>query len=357
MKRLIVFCDGTWNTPDQKDRGVVCPSNVVKLRNLVELDAPNGVAQLPFYDKGVGTGDIVDKAFGGMFGIGLSHNIRDAYEFLSQNYEEGDEIFLFGFSRGAYTVRRTVGMIRKLGLLPRIDDNESRDSIIKQGYDVYLIREGGPDSPPAQDFRRQHGTRATRIRCLGVWDTVGAYGIGGVMGQLTSLMSKSRFHDRQLSAIVDCAFHACAIDEGRRLFGPTLFEEGKSALEEGKQVIEQTWFTGVHTNVGGGYQDPGLSDIALQWMAARAESCGLYLEPGWRAKLKPNPLGELRDSRTGLYKLMGRAEREIGKQKNGFEKVHNRAIDRMVRMPDYAPVNLVEYRKSAGFAMDTNEPK
>src|SRR5689334_4901700 len=246
MKRLIVFCDGTWNTPDQTDRGVTCPTNVVKLRNLVELDAPNGVDQLPYYDKGVGTGDVVDRFFGGAFGIGLSHNIRDAYEFLSQNYEEGDHIFLFGFSRGAYTVRRTVGMIRKLGLLPKINDNESRDSIVKQGYDIYLIRHGGPDSEPAQEFRRRYGTRAARIRCLGVWDTVGAYGIGGVMGQLTSAMSKSRFHDRQLSGIVDCAFHAVAIDEGRRLFGPTLFEQRENALEEGHQMLEQTWFSGVH---------------------------------------------------------------------------------------------------------------
>jgi uncharacterized protein (DUF2235 family) len=356
MKRLIVFCDGTWNTPDQKDRGVVCPTNVVKLRNLVELDAPNAVGQLPYYDKGVGTGDIVDRAFGGAFGIGLSHNIRDAYEFLSQNYEDGDHIFLFGFSRGAYTVRRTVGMIRKLGLLPRINDNEAREKIIKQGYDVYLIREGGPDSAPAQEFRRQYGTRPARIRCLGVWDTVGAYGIGGVLNQLSSLASKSRFHDRVLSGIVDCAYHAVAIDEGRRLFGPTLFEEGQTALAEGKQVLEQSWFAGVHSNIGGGYQDSGLSDITLYWMAARAESCGLYLEPGWRDKIAPSSIGELRDSRTGFYKLMGKAEREIGEQKNGFEKAHMRALDRMVRDPSYEPANLVKYRKSAGFAMDASEP-
>jgi uncharacterized protein (DUF2235 family) len=356
VKRLIVFCDGTWNTPDQKDRGVVCPTNVVKLRNLVELDAPDGVEQLPYYDKGVGTGDLVDKAFGGMFGIGLSHNIREAYEFLSQNYEDGDEIYFFGFSRGAYTVRRTVGMIRKCWLLPKINDAESRDAIVKQGYDVYLIRKGGADSAPAQEFRRRYGCRPARIRCLGVWDTVGAYGIGGVMGQLTSSLSKSRFHDRLLSSIVDCAFHAVAIDEGRRLFGPTLFEEGPTALQDGKQVLEQSWFTGVHSNVGGGYQDPGLSDITLQWMAARAEGCGLYLEPGWRDKVKPNPAGELRDSRTGFYKLMGAAVRKIGGQKNGFEKAHNGAMDRMVRVPEYAPANLVAYKGSKGFVVDLSEP-
>jgi hypothetical protein len=127
-------------------------------------------------------------------------------------------------------------------------------------------------------------------------------------------------------------------------------------LAERKQVLEQSWFTGVHSNVGGGYQDPGLSDIALHWMAARAESCGLYLEPGWRQKLKPDPTGELRDSRNFFYRLMGSAERPIGGQKNGFEKAHNGAMDRMVRMPAYAPANLVAYRDSAGFSIDTSEP-
>ena len=356
MKRLIVFCDGTWNTPDQKDRGMVCPSNVVKLRNLVELEDANGIQQLPYYDKGVGTGDPVDKLFGGVFGIGLAHNIREAYEFISLNYEDGDHVFLFGFSRGAYTVRRTVGMIRKCQLLPRISDTESRRAVIQQGYDVYLIRGGGPDSGPALEFRKTYGCRPARIHCLGVWDTVGAYGIGGVLGQLSSSLSKSRFHDRRLSSIVDCAYQAVAIDEARRLFEPTLFEQGPTGLDEG-QILEQTWFAGVHSNIGGGYRDAGLSDIALHWMASRAEQCGLFLEPGWRARLKPDAIGELRDSRTGLYQFMGKAVRPIGKQKNGFEKAHNGAMDRMTRDPSgYKPANLVAYRNSGDFKVDLSEP-
>jgi uncharacterized protein (DUF2235 family) len=360
MKRLVIFCDGTWNTPDQKDRGVKCPSNVVKLRNLVELEDGNGIQQLPFYDQGVGTGDVVDKLFGGMFGIGLSHNIRDAYEFISLNYEDGDQIFLFGFSRGAYTVRRTVGMIRKCQVLPRITDRDKRIAAVKAAYDVFTTREpmekGGPDAPSALAFRSQYGCRPARIRCLGVWDTVGAYGIGGVMGQLSSLKSKSRFHDRRLSSIVDCAFQAVAIDEARRLFGPTLFEQGPTALKSGNQVLEQSWFTGVHSNIGGGYVDAGLSNIALHWMARKAEGCGLYLEPGWHDRWKPDELGELRDSRTGFYKLMGRAERPIGKQKNAYEKVHRRAIARMERDPAYKPANLVAYRQSGGYAEDGSPP-
>ncbi len=361
MKRLIVFCDGTWNTPDQKDRGVVCPSNVVKLRNLVELQDASGNEQLPYYDKGVGTGDPVDRFFGGVFGIGLAHNVRQAYGFLSQNYESGDQVFLFGFSRGAYTVRRTVGMVRKCRLLPKIDDLDLRHAAVNEAYDVFITREpmekGGPDSPSALAFRGKHGCRPATIRCLGVWDTVGSYGIGGVLGQLSSSLSKSRFHDRRLSSIVQHAYQAVAIDEARQLFGPTLFEKGPTAIQSGNRLLEQSWFTGVHSNIGGGYQDAGLSDITLHWMAARAESCGLFLESGWRTKLKPSAIGELRDSRTGFYKWMGKAEREIGKQKNGFEKAHNTALVRMTRDPaGYAPANLVAYRDSAGFDVDLSDP-
>jgi uncharacterized protein (DUF2235 family) len=361
MKRLVIFCDGTWNTPDQKDRGQKCPSNVVKLRDLVELEDPSGTQQLPYYDKGVGTGDPVDKLFGGMFGIGLSHNIREAYEFLSQNYEDGDHIFLFGFSRGAYTVRRTVGMIRKCQLLPKIGGRDERIAAVKEAYDVFTTREpmekGGPDAPSALAFRSKYGCRPARIRCLGVWDTVGAYGIGGVMGQLSSAGSKSRFHDRRLSSIVDCAYQAVAIDEARRLFGPTLFEKGPAALKSGNQVLEQSWFTGAHSNIGGGYADAGLSNIALHWMARKAEQCGLHLDPGWHDRWKPDELGELRDSRTSLYKIMGKAVRAIGKQKNGCEKAHQRAIKRMEHTPvGYSPANLAAYCKSGEFEVDDSQP-
>jgi uncharacterized protein (DUF2235 family) len=356
MKRLVILCDGTWNTPDQKDRGVLRPTNVVKLRDLVQERDGGGIAQLVHYDPGVGTGDLVDKIFGGAFGIGLAHNVREAYEFASLNYEEGDEIFLFGFSRGAYTVRRAAGMIRKCWVLPKISDPAARDSIVRQGYDVYLIREGGADSYAATEFRSQYGCRPANVRCLGVWDTVGAYGIGGVVGQLTSAFSKSRFHDRVVSAIVQNAFQAVAIDEGRRLFEPTLFEQG-SAGKTGGQLVEQSWFAGAHSNVGGGYEDTGLSDAALWWMCARAEALGLCLASTWRTSVHPNALGELRDSRTGLYLLMGKAERAIGQQKNGFEKAHNRALDRMVRDPDYVPANLVTYQKSKDFSVDMSEPR
>jgi hypothetical protein len=155
---------------------------------------------------------------------------------------------------------------------------------------------------------------------------------------------------------VDHAFQAVAIDETRRLFKPNLWEQGPHGLARG-QVLEQSWFAGVHSNVGGGYEDTGLSDIALHWMAMRAEQCGLELDAGWRGRIDPDEFGELRESRTGLYKLMGRAERAIGEQDQGFERAHNAAMDRMARDPArYVPANLVAYRDSERFKVDLSEP-
>lgn len=355
MKRLVVCCDGTWNTPDQKDRGVLRPSNVVKLARWVLPQAGDGTLQKLHYDRGVGTGDFIDRVFGGAFGVGLSHNAREAYAFLSQHHEPGDEVYLFGFSRGAYTVRRTVGMLRKCGLAPKADK-----ATIEEAHAVYEKREsraeGGADSKAALAFREKHDARRIPVRFLGVWDTVGSHGIAGVLGQLGSMVSRARFHDRILSSDVERACHAVAIDECRRLFQPTLFQLSKTGAQRGHQ-LEQSWFAGVHGNVGGGYEDTGLSDIALHWMTARAEARGLALDPRWRARIAPDEFGELRDSRHGIYGLLGKSVRPMGAQKAGFERVHVSPVTRAERDPaTYAPVNLEAYLRSPGREIDLSEP-
>jgi uncharacterized protein (DUF2235 family) len=362
VKRLVVCCDGTWNTPDQKDRGVMRPTNVVKIARWVLPQAFDGSAQRVYYDRGVGTGDFVDRVFGGMFGVGLRHNVLEAYEFLSKGHEAGDEVYLFGFSRGAYTARRVVGMMRKCGLLPQGLGDEARKAAIVEAYEIYNRREdaerGGADSQAAVEFRDKHRSPRVPIRFLGVWDTVGAYGIAGVVGQLTTRFSKARFHDRRLSSDVEHACHAVAVDERRRLFQPALWEQGPTGLLKG-QVLEQSWFAGVHSNVGGGYEDTGLSDVALHWMAARAEQRGLALDSRWRDRIDPDEFGELRESRTGVYRLLGRAVRGVGVQKNGFERLHHTPFDRMERDPaGYAPENLVAYlrKKEGRRPIDLSEP-
>jgi len=360
MQRLVVCCDGTWNTPDQKDRGVMRPSNVVKMARFVLPQAADGTVQHVHYDKGVGTGDLVDRFFGGAFGIGLAHNVLEAYEYLSLNYRPGDEIFLFGFSRGAYTVRRVVGMLRKAGLLPAIPDGGARNAVIAEAYAVYTAREaraqGGADSPAALDFRLRSGAQRVPVRFLGVWDTVGADGIAGVLGTLSNSYSNARFHDRILSSDVRHACHAVAIDEHRRLFQPTLFQQSTTGAGNG-QLLEQSWFAGAHSNIGGGYEDSGLSDIALHWIAAKAEGCGLSLDPCWRARLSPDEFGELRDSRTGFYQFLGKAVRPIGEQRKGFERLHHSPLERMERDPAvYQPANAVAYVKTPEREIDVSAP-
>jgi len=355
LKRLVVCCDGTWNTPDQKDRGLMRPTNVVKLARWVLPQAADGTVQKCYYDRGVGTGDFVDRLFGGAFGVGLAHNVREAYEFLSHHHEPGDEIYLFGFSRGAYTVRRTVGMLRKCGLVPK-----AGKATLEEAYDLYCRREpreeGGADSKAARAFREKHGASRVPVRFLGVWDTVGSHGIAGVLGQLGGAMSRARFHDRVLSSDVEHACHAVAIDERRRLFQPTLFQQSRTGAERGHR-LEQSWFAGVHSNVGGGYADTGLSDVALHWMAAKAEGRGLALDARWRARLDPDEFGELRDSRRGIYRLLGESLRPIGAQPEGFERAHVSPVTRAERDPaSYEPANLRAYLASPGREIDVAEP-
>ncbi len=342
------------------DRGVMRPTNVVKIARFVMPQAPDGTEQILYYDRGVGTGDFIDRIFGGAFGIGLRHNVIEAYEFLSCNYEQGDEIWLFGFSRGAYTVRRVVGMIRKCGLLPKDLDGEARAAGARKAYGIFLRREarkkGGADSNAARGFRETNGSPRVSIHFVGVWDAVGAYGIAGALGQLTTRFSRARFHDRRLSSDVRFACQALAIDEQRRLFQPAIWEQTPEGAKKG-QVIEQRWFAGVHSNVGGGYEDRGLSDIALHWMAARAGSRGLCLDPRWKSRIVPDEFGELRDSRVGIYRFLPGSVRKIGRQPNGFEALHRSAYDRMRRDPArYEPENLLDYVNSPDFSLDRSEP-
>jgi hypothetical protein len=246
-------------------------------------------------------------------------------------------------------------MLRKCGLVPKADK-----ATLKEAYELYCRREsreeGGADSKAALAFREKHGASRVPVRLLGVWDTVGSHGIGGVLGQLGGAMSRARFHDRVLSSDVEHACHAVAIDERRRLFQPTLFQQSRTGADRNHR-LEQTWFAGVHSNVGGGYADAGLSDIALHWMAAKAESDGLALDARWRARLDPDEFGELRDSRTGIYRLLGESLRAIGAQKQGSERAHVSPVVRTERDPaTYEPPNLRAYLASPAREIDVSEP-
>jgi len=197
MKRIAVFCDGTWNRADQATNGAPCPTNVVKLAVRVHRH-DDGIHQVSSYGQGVGTGSSLDKLTGGAFGKGLDDNLYSAYRFLMLNYQPGDEIFLFGFSRGAYTARSLAGMVRKCGILHMDAADRYREAVSLYTDDRH------PDDEGPVRFRRESsvmGEQPTPIQFIGVWDTVGALGIP-VRGLRSLTAHKYRFHDVELSGSV-----------------------------------------------------------------------------------------------------------------------------------------------------------
>jgi uncharacterized protein (DUF2235 family) len=319
MKRLVVCCDGTWNRPDHIDQGVAAPTNVAKFAlALADHDSEDN-PQLLHYQAGVGTRRR-ERLLGGGLGVGLSRNVQECYRFLVDNYEPGDKLYFFGFSRGAFTARSTVGLVRNAGILMR----EYRDRI-KEAYGLY--RNPNKDSQPSgiasELFRRSYSHPEVYVDFVGVWDTVGALGIP-IDGFRPPLLTKLwTFHDTTLSRYVLNAYHAIAIDERRRPFRPTLWVKKDDAED---QTLEQVWFAGVHCDVGGGYRDPALSEIPLLWMAGKAQACGLSLKPDHlvvnpaglesddrRAGIEvaPNPAGELHNSYTRFYRVFPPYDRRL----------------------------------------------
>lgn len=347
MKRLIVCCDGTWNRADQEKEEVPCPTNVVKIAYRI-AKRDGATPQITFYDQGVGTGNIVDRYSGGAFGEGLEDNILDSYRFLVANYEDGDQIFLFGFSRGAFTARSLAGMIRKCGIL-------RRDTVRHYGEGVRLYQSDvHPNDAAAITFRKANsvvGEKDIDIQCIGVWDTVGSLGIP-LRGLRGLTRRKHQFHDTALSGSVKNAFHALAIDERRAPFEPTLWD----FIPKPPQRVEQVWFCGAHSDVGGGYPETGLSDTPLQWMMDRAAEAGLVFDKAvlQALPLKQNPLQGIHNSKKGLYRVTRGIDRPIGltgresknpNQPDATQSVHDSVRKKWDGDPNYRPVPLREFFK------------
>ena len=356
-KRLVLCCDGTWNTPDQEVGGQPCPTNVTKLALAVADTGADGMEQRIAYQRGVGT-TRRERLRGGAFGFGLSRVVRDSYRFLVENFEPDDELFLFGFSRGAYTARSTAGLVRNAGILRR----EHVDRI-DEAYALYRDRGMHPRGVESELFRRSY-SHETRIRCIGVWDTVGALGIPlNGLRWVNAFNRRWEFHDTTLSTTVDAAFQALAIDETRGPFEPALWKQQEDA---GDQRLEQVWFAGDHCDVGGGHRDAALADIALLWMADRARSCGLTFRPDGfpsarsagvgddRPVVGPDAMGELHDSRTGFYRLLRPFSRRIGEEAPASEYAASTAVQRHEKDPDYAPDNLADYLEGDPQVMDVD---
>jgi uncharacterized protein (DUF2235 family) len=316
-KRLVICCDGTWNRADQRNK-----TNVAKVALTISRNAEDGTEQRVYYHTGVGV-KRWERLRGGAFGFGLSRNVLDAYRFLVAGYDPGDQLYLFGFSRGAFTARSLAGLVRNCGILRR----EHADRI-EDAWALYRRRNDEPSSDAARLFRRTYAyADETTIRFIGVWDTVGSLGIPDLGPRLPKWLTdpvnrRWAFHDTDLSKYVDGAFHAVAIDEERPPFRPTLWHQRPGAVER-NQELRQVWFTGVHVDTGGGFTDTGLSDITLVWMVAHAVRYGLEFDGNSRFPARPDPMAGLRPSRERLYRLIPAYHRPIG-----------RLVDRETGRPD-----------------------
>jgi len=372
-KNIVLCSDGTGNSGG-KGHG----TNVWRLFNAIDQAVPAGgdegaePLQIAFYDDGVGTQKFkLLKLFGGAFGFGLSRNIRELYTFLVNNYQPGDRIFLFGFSRGAFTVRSLSGLIHKCGILDlkkiSVDGmpgiNEVRH-VVRRAFRAYrwerwkkrnfLLRSIAKirSTDRTATIRDELAHPDTSICCIGVWDTVDAVGVP--QDSLRWVIDKIfciGFHEHDLSQVVRRGFHALAIDDERSTFHPVMWDEKLTrdrASDSGeKQEIEQVWFPGVHSNVGGGYPRQGMAFVSLDWMMDKAVGCGLRFKPLAREEIRNgiNPHDLLYDSRSGLASYYRYGPRDIDKicadSGMGTPKVHVSAFERVGRATlEYAPGNL-----------------
>jgi uncharacterized protein (DUF2235 family) len=323
MPKRIAFCfDGTWQAP-------LNGTNVYRLYKALTVTSD----QVTYYDDGVGadaTG--LNRIIQGAFGQGLLQKIQDGYTKIAHVYEDGDEIYLFGFSRGAYTARCVAGMIANCGL-PR---GTFTDDCVTKAFQAY----------------RDPKNRATilaglgpcnlgdaSLRMVGVWDTVGALGIPAIFGQVD--LTDYGFLDTGLHPDVKNAYHALAIDEHRPQFPATLWE-GAPAVN---QTIEQVWFSGCHGDVGGG-TPPGtgvdgstrLCDITFSWMLAKAQAVGLTFDPGVVAQFQNLAPEAALDKINDSYKPVDGPVhlRPIADDAN----VSNSVGIRVQYVPEYRPGNL-----------------
>ena len=372
-KNIVVCSDGTGNSGGKR-RG----TNVWRIFNAVDRNRED-CEQITYYDDGVGTHNIrLLRLLGGAFGWGLSRNIREAYEFLSLNYEEGDKVFLFGFSRGAFTVRSLAGMICRCGLLGRDAvvraPRRTRKGDVKQILRAYRSETSTSPGASADEIRKalgidDLGLRSVKIHFVGVWDTVDAVGVPfdclkKWVNPVRRCPFKRRlwaFHDLKPHPDIRHAYQALALDDERRTFHPLVWKVANSeprdsatpmnskesdtscvaedgGKQEGEQIVRQVWFAGVHSNVGGGYPKDSLSLVPLLWMMRRAHECGLrFLERNWdEYREDADPHGRLYDSRTGWGMFYRYARRNLyAHNPDDGPSVHESVLERIARATDY----------------------
>jgi uncharacterized protein (DUF2235 family) len=280
-KRIALFLDGTWNTVNDN-------TNVWRLKSLCASKSTDGLMQAVYYSTGVGT-QFGEKIRGGMFGYGLNDEIIAAYEWLIDQYNIGDELFIFGFSRGAYTARSLSGLISKCGLLAagaalsvnQLYARYRRGSAARTIRQLIVARNNGSADFSLEEQWMLKYSQDIDVEFIGVWDTVGALGLP--FGNIPLFgRSDMQFLNTGLRVTNKFAFHALALDEHRKAFAPTLWTVDRDTTPRDDDPaprplseVEQRWFVGAHANVGGGYQSDLLAQLPLKWMMEKAIAHGL----------------------------------------------------------------------------------
>lgn len=339
MKKRIVICaDGTWNRPEKNPQEDF-PTNVLRLARSIKPIGADQIPQQVFYDWGVGS--YYDPVIGGATGKGLHKNIMDDYRYIVQNYSPGDELYLFGFSRGSYTIRCLCGLINNCGIIKRPDA-----SLIQKAFNHYK-RNGTAYAPKGSEsikFRNQHSHKSREIKFVGVWDTVGAMGIP--ISFLGLFDDKDEFYDSKIGKNVLVARHALAIDEHRSDFEPTIW------IPRENMDLQQVWFVGAHSDIGGSYKPDKdgslLSDNALAWMIKEAQRPGLTIETHLEQSINKTPLATLHNSRRSFYRVKKKYYRPIEHGKAPI-LIHESVKLRWNQDAKYRPRNLVEYVNKNGW--------
>ena len=358
-KRIALFLDGTWNNVSDN-------TNVWRLKSLCSRSPE----QLVYYSAGVGT-QTGERLSGGMFGIGINEEVIDAYQWLVEHYEPGAQVFIFGFSRGAFTARSLAGFISKCGLL-----KPGSPVSMKQMFERY--RKGTAQSVlalgkvvesglPLEDRWIKEYSRPIPIWFQGVWDTVGALGV-----PLPCVPNVSRedfaFLETDLRINDTHAYHALAIDEHRKAFAPTLWvkstpKQGDTYPPRDLDHVEQRWFAGAHANVGGGYENDLLAQIPLQWLMNKAIAHGLEFKDNVVIDGDENTC-PIRDSLAemahGIYEVLtlgkhyyrpiGAEPRDTGDAVESTinETIDGTVFDRWRADETYRPPNLKEWAARRG---------
>lgn len=365
MKRIAIFIDGTWNRPDAKN-----PTNVVRLSQCILPYDADGNTQQVIYSPGVGSGRgnnkmgrMADRILGGALGWGLTDIIEEAYRNLVFAYEPGDEIYIFGFSRGGFAARSLAGLIRASGIAPRAHLKRIPEAMARY---IDSDNRPHPDDPKSFAFREDFAPKTAtskaelkwrhdrgktdaiqlKLAYLGVWDTVKALGLPEFIPGTRRFNAQYRFHDDVLSRSVTSARHAIAIDEHRKTFPCSPWANIEKLNKEAGigddhvQPYAQQWFPGDHGSVGGGGSRVGLSSVALHWIAMGAYNAKLAINWAEFDKVAPRfaPDRDELCNKFGPVGVMGAALNTFKSNRDGpkeIEFLSVAAFDRVRRDPEY----------------------